>query len=176
MLDAAFTHAKSIGVQSCVGTETPLSKPLPPLPPAPVCWATTTPKCYQDAVSRIMKHTVTINNPLNSLEWCAGQCKAAGYSIAGVEYGAACLCDDKMPPAAKALPAGSGRMPCSGNHTEECGASYIVNVYEFACAPPSGPPAPPPTIHNYTTQDYYEVRACTPSLSSTHPLSANMSV
>ena len=29
MLSDAFTHAKSVGVQSCVGTETPLSKPAP---------------------------------------------------------------------------------------------------------------------------------------------------
>jgi hypothetical protein len=156
MLDAAFTHAKAIGVQSCVGTETPLSKPAPPLPPSAKCWPTSQPKCFQDNEARIMKHTVTISSKSNSYEWCAGECKAAGYTVAGVEYAVACFCDNAMP-TAKALPASACAAKCAANRTEHCGDSYTLNAFEFACAPPPPSPGPPPgSPKNYTTQDYYE--------------------
>ena len=155
MLDAAFTHAKAIGVQTCVGTETPLSKPTPPLPPPPHCWATSEPKCFQDTANRIMPHTVAIKSSSTSLEWCAGQCKAAGFSVAGVEFAQACFCGNAMPQA-KSLPSSSCAMKCKGNATELCGGSYALDAYTFACDVPPPSPTPAPAPHNYTTQDYYE--------------------
>lgn len=70
MLNESFAHGAKIGVESCVGTETPLSAPAPSGPseyPCTVGPAT----CYQDNTARILPHTVAITSNENSLEWCA---------------------------------------------------------------------------------------------------------
>ena len=145
MLSDAFTHAKTVGVQTCVGTETPLSKPERP---GPKCTVKGESRCYKDTPDRILPHVVTIDSALNSMEWCAGQCAMANYSVAAVEYGKACLCGHAFPTIAELPPDKCGAMPCSGKPTEHCGASYILSAYEFICE--GGTPAAP------STQEYYE--------------------
>ena len=56
MLSEAFTHAKALGVQSCVGTETPLSKPEAV---GPKCSVKGEAKCFKDSAQRILPHVVT---------------------------------------------------------------------------------------------------------------------
>ena len=147
MLAEAFTHAKAVGVQSCVGTETPLSKPSPP---GPKCTVKGADKCYKDTESRILPHVVTISSNLNSHEWCAGQCALANFTIAAVEYGAACLCGNSFPQQPTLPASACAAMPCAGNSAEHCGGNYILSAYEFECDESKPHPVAP------TTQDYYE--------------------
>ena len=147
MLAEAFTHAKAVGVQSCVGTETPLSKPSPP---GPKCTVKGADKCYKDSESRILPHVVTISSNLNSHEWCAGQCALANFTIAAVEYGAACLCGNSFPQQPTLPASACAAMPCAGNGAEHCGGNYILSAYEFECDESKPHPVAP------TTQDYYE--------------------
>jgi hypothetical protein len=147
MLSEAFTHAKALGVQSCVGTETPLSKPEAV---GPKCSVKGEAKCFKDSVQRILPHVVTINSPLNDHEWCASQCALANYTVAAVEYGAACLCGNSFPSGPPLAPAQCAAMPCAGNSSEACGGNYILSAYSFECDE-HGPHGAPPT-----TQDYYE--------------------
>ena len=81
MLEKAFALGKRLGVEACVGTETPLAHPLPP---APACKPTTMLGCVRDASTRVLNHTVTTSNAANSQEWCAGQCALAGLEKAWV--------------------------------------------------------------------------------------------
>eukprot|EP01065_Artemidia_motanka_P023929 TRINITY_DN28586_c0_g1_i1.p1 TRINITY_DN28586_c0_g1~~TRINITY_DN28586_c0_g1_i1.p1 ORF type:complete len:929 (+),score=311.43 TRINITY_DN28586_c0_g1_i1:88-2874(+) len=145
MLNDAFTYGKAVGVQSCVGTETPLSAPTPP---PPKCWATGAPVCYRDTTARVLPHTVTLRSERNTLEWCAGECALAGYRYAGVEYAVACFCSNKLPNATVLDPKECAAMKCAGNRSENCGGSYVVSVYPFECENTTA--AAP------TTQEYYE--------------------
>lgn len=101
--------------------------------------------CFSDnytKTGRVLPYTVTISNGANSREWCALQCLAAGYAIAGVEFGVACFCGDAPPPARDALPlAACGAMACAGAPREGCGDADIISVYSASCAPvPDLPP------------------------------------
>ena len=147
MLSEAFTHGKALGVQSCVGTETPLSKPSPP---GPKCTVKGEEKCYKDTESRILPHVVTISSNLNTQEWCAGQCALANFTIAAVEYGVACLCGNSFPQQPTLPASACAAMPCAGNSAEHCGGNYILSAYEFECDESKPHPVAP------TTQDYYE--------------------
>jgi hypothetical protein len=124
MLEGAWKHGLKVGVQGCVGTETPLSYPLPP---PPVCTVGTIAGCYQDTAARILPHTVTISSVHNDQEWCAGECQLAGYTYAGVEYGVACLCGNAPPAAsAKVDDAKCSAIKCKANAQEDCGGSYLM--------------------------------------------------
>ena len=147
MLADVFTHAKAVGVQSCVGTETPLSKPSAP---GPKCSVKGSPKCYKDTPSRILPHVATISSNLNTHEWCAGQCALANFTIAAVEYGAACLCGNEFPDLPTLPMSECASMTCAGNSSEKCGGNYILSAYSFECHESKPHMAAP------TTQDYYE--------------------
>lgn len=85
LLNDSFAHGNTIGVEGCVGTETPLSY-QPAKSGSYPCEAHQT-TCYQDSETRILPHTVSIEDGANTVERCAYECYALNYSIAGVEYG-----------------------------------------------------------------------------------------
>ena len=156
MLQAAFAHGKKVGIQSCVGTETALSKPAPPPPPAfnGSCAPVRALGCFQDAPARLFNHTVTIKDERVSQEWCAAQCAAASLPFAGVEFSVACFCSPALPPAAAKIDDAKCGMKCAANQSETCGGGYTLQAYTFACDAPTPAPAPPPPPPS--TQDYYE--------------------
>eukprot|EP00750_Incisomonas_marina_P015233 INCI18123.1.p1 GENE.INCI18123.1~~INCI18123.1.p1 ORF type:complete len:1078 (+),score=169.67 INCI18123.1:152-3385(+) len=146
LLEGAFSFGSKLGIDGCVGTETPLSKPTPP---GPSC----TPRmelaaCLQDTPQRVFPTTVTISSSRNSQEWCAGQCALANHTVAAVEYGVACFCGEPSDvEKASKLPLGDcSAIHCAGNKSESCGGSYIMLAYNFSC--PSEPEFP-------STEDYY---------------------
>ena len=87
--------------------------------------------CYTDAT-----HTRTLlyvqNPPANpTVETCIAQCNAAGYTLAGVEYGGQCWCDNSLHNNGGPAPDGDTgcNMPCSGNANEICGGSNRLSLY-----------------------------------------------
>lgn len=99
---------------------------------------------------------------------CTSACQAAGYVLAGCEYGGECWCDNTFtnggtiaPPTADGLSGCS--MLCNGNLSEYCGGSDRLDVYNFnntiATITPSSTqsgtsatqtPAIKPTVGTYT--------------------------
>jgi len=142
MLNASFGHGNQLGVQGCVGTETPLSFPQP-VQHYP-CTATPA-VCYRDAETRVMPYQVSISDGVNSMERCAFECHGKGYAFAGVEYGQACFCGNATPPASARIDPSQCQMLCPGNPSEMCGGEWAVAVFAVNCTggPAPGPPAPP---------------------------------
>jgi hypothetical protein len=100
--------------------------------------------------ARTLPHTVTLSSGSNSREWCAAQCAAANYSLAGVEFGVACFCGNALPPGITPLPlAACGAVPCAAAPGEGCGGADILSVYPAACPPAPGLPPNllPPTSY-----------------------------
>ncbi len=87
--------------------------------------------CYVDKITPVMAAQVTVTGPL-TLELCAGGCASKGFSVAGVENGQFCFCDNK----AKGTKASAGDCDdlCPGDPTEQCGGRLRLNeVCGFVC-------------------------------------------
>ncbi|KAH8659256.1 WSC domain-containing protein [Tricladium varicosporioides] len=96
--------------------------------PLPTAWATL--GCYTDNVgARALSHGLNI--PSLTVEKCISGCSAAGYTIAGVEYGGECYCDNKIQNSQGQASDGSAgcNMGCSGNAGETCGGAGRLNVF-----------------------------------------------
>jgi hypothetical protein len=156
MLEAAFSFGALLGVEGCVGTETPLSHPMPPAPP---CVLASELGCLQDAEKRVFPDTVTISDQHVSWEWCAGQCSLRNRSVAAVEFAVACFCGD-LPDVAAAtkLPRSDcAAMKCAANNSEDCGGGYVMLAYNFTCQSSSSSSSPGEEAAAVPiAQDYYE--------------------
>lgn len=97
--------------------------------------------CYEDTPSRILKTTIAISDPTNTMESCAASCGAAQMKLAGVEFGVACFCGDEVVPGSRPLAASAcDAMKCSGNSAETCGGNMVLKVYNFTCTAPKPVP------------------------------------
>ncbi len=116
----------------------------PILPFMSACASAAQSPCFWDNYTvggRVLPYTVTLNSPGNSREWCGRACEAAGYALAGVEFGVACFCGDAPPPPADALPAARcSAMHCAGMQEEGCGDADVISVFPAACPPTPGLP------------------------------------
>ena len=92
--------------------------------------------CYEDSVyARTLSRQLTV--PMgNSVLGCTTACRAAGYKIAGVEWGSECFCDNTIN---FNRPSGleGCDIACDGNKLEFCGGSQKLNIYEFEGLPGS---------------------------------------
>lgn len=74
--------------------------------------------CYTDQSPATLPYKA-YSNPNNTVEMCTGTCVAAGYAVAGLEYGAECYCGTALTYAAvKTVESGcsyvcAGECPCS---------------------------------------------------------------
>jgi len=59
---------------------------------------------------------------------CVAYCEAAGYSMAGTEYGGQCFCGNELS-GSKAVDESQCNMTCEGGATETCGGSLTLSVY-----------------------------------------------
>lgn len=100
--------------------------------------------CYEDSVyARTLSLQVKIPRG-NSVLDCTTACRAAGYRIAGVEWGNECFCDNTIN---FNRPSGleGCDMVCDGNKLEFCGGAQKLNIYEF-----EGLPSATTTVSSHT--------------------------
>ncbi|KAF4624843.1 hypothetical protein G7Y89_g13327 [Cudoniella acicularis] len=112
-----------------VSSSTPTSTVTPVTSiPLPSAWATL--GCYTDSdAARALSNELNI--PSLTVEKCIAGCSAAGYIIAGVEYGGECYCDNEFQNNQGQAPDGSAgcNMACDGNAGETCGGAGRLNAY-----------------------------------------------
>ncbi|KAH8098451.1 WSC domain-containing protein [Aureococcus anophagefferens] len=102
--------------------------------------AAAAPRCYVDRVdARQLPHVVceagTGDCAALTVRYCAAQCRALDYEVAGVEAGHACSCGHALANASAAAPLAECDDPCVGNATE---ARRRVSAYGSVVARPDG--------------------------------------
>lgn len=111
----------------------------PSINPGPAEW--TFAACYIDSANaRTLKTSQNVNGGASgmSVSQCTSACAVNGYSLAGLEYGSECYCDNRIRNAATIAESGCD-MLCAGNSSEFCGGSNRVQLYRSTSAAP--PPA-----------------------------------
>ncbi|KAL8652676.1 MAG: hypothetical protein Q9226_004173 [Calogaya cf. arnoldii] len=90
--------------------------------------------CYNATIngtktSPLLAATATALPTTLSAESCVGFCSTRGYSVAGMENGKNCACEDKLSTAAEEVALAECNVPCAGNKREFCGAYGKTLVY-----------------------------------------------
>jgi glucan 1,3-beta-glucosidase len=67
-----------------------------------------------------------------AIEACQAACHDSGYSLAGVEYGQECYCDNTLQHGGGPAPDGGAlcNMACAGNSAETCGGPNRLDLYQ----------------------------------------------
>ena len=102
--------------------------------PGPTNW--TFSGCYAEGTTgRALTTGMTTTGGSNvmTVALCLSACQAAGYPLAGVEYSGECYCGNSIANGGTLNPGGlSGcNMLCNGNHSEFCGGSGTLDVYDY---------------------------------------------
>ncbi|MCJ1355382.1 MAG: hypothetical protein MMC33_005373 [Icmadophila ericetorum] len=97
--------------------------------------------CWVDnAYGRILA-TESADNTTMTIESCVGACKAAGYSIAGIEYSTQCFCGNNVIQNGTLASADSDcAMTCGGNQNEICGGPNLMSIYNSSTIVVLAPP------------------------------------
>ncbi|PPQ90243.1 hypothetical protein CVT25_013002 [Psilocybe cyanescens] len=119
------------------------SSPPPPPPPPPSSGSIKQTVgvfkykgCFQDGVNgapRSLRNQLSVASGVTA-ETCTTACKAAGYALAGLEFGQECWCDSYMP-LAVSTPDSDCNMVCNADNTELCGAGNRLAVYQDTSLP-----------------------------------------
>lgn len=100
--------------------------------------------CYTDNVSA-RSLGVTMGTPGGqgalTIQACTAACKAAGYTLAGVEYSGECYCDNQLRNSGGPAPDGNTlcNMPCNGNNAQICGGPNRLSLFTLGNNPPTAP-------------------------------------
>ena len=87
--------------------------------------------CYKEATNgRLLSGASYANNTAMTVESCVNFCQASGATYAGLEYAQECFCGSSLASTAVTADASSCNMLCTGNSTEFCGSTSILNVYK----------------------------------------------
>lgn len=110
--------------------------------------------CYRDGVNgapRSLQHQLSVTGGM-SVETCTAACKAAGFVLAGLEFGQECCklslssiipyngsdkfsgCDSYFP-SPVLVPDTDCNLVCTGDNTELCGAGNRLAIYEDTSVP-----------------------------------------
>lgn len=113
--------------------------------------AAAAPRCYVDRVdARQLPHVVceagTGDCAALTVRYCAAQCRALDYEVAGVEAGHACSCGHALANASAAAPLAECDDPCAGNATETCGGEFRLMAFDPSGYAPPPPPAADPVL------------------------------
>jgi hypothetical protein len=134
---SAQTGSISVGSISTVSTSTSSSSSASPSPLGtgfPAGWSYE--GCYVDGLNgRILNHQQP-DNAQNTPQVCVQACATAGYTIAGIEYGVECFCDNAIYNGG-ALSANQNdcNFVCPGNSLEDCGAGSRMSLYSTGALP-----------------------------------------
>lgn len=102
--------------------------------------------CYTDSTnSRTLRSSQSVDGGSSNMTvaGCTSACQAAGYSLAGVEFGSECWCDNNIHNSASVAQSGCS-MPCSGDPNLYCGGQVRLNVCQLNKSSSSGAGAVPP--------------------------------
>ncbi|KAA1470606.1 hypothetical protein DENSPDRAFT_928971 [Dentipellis sp. KUC8613] len=86
--------------------------------------------CYNDSLT---DHTLgaQLNVTNTTVEACTGACYNAGFTLAGLESGSGCFCNNEFTNSAAPVALGNCNISCGGNVTELCGGPSFLNVYNY---------------------------------------------
>jgi len=115
--------------------------------------------CYTEASNnnRALIFQPNITASTMTTEICLSSCKAMGMPYAGTEYAGQCFCGTFLNPGSVPTSSDQCNMPCSGNPSETCGGSRILNVYyasDLVSSQPCGYVPPPPPTCTRTAYGY----------------------
>ena len=132
----------SVGSISTVSTSTSSSSSSSPSPLGtgfPAGWSYQ--GCYVDGLNgRILNHQQP-DNAQNTLQVCVQACATAGYTIAGIEYGVECYCDNAIyNGGAPSANQNDCNFVCPGNTLEDCGAGNRMSLYSIGAPQAYQPP------------------------------------
>lgn len=87
--------------------------------------------CYTDATHTRTLLNVQAANANPTVETCIAACAKSGYTLAGVEFGGECWCDNTLHNGGGPAPDGNTgcNLACTGNAAEICGGSNRLSVY-----------------------------------------------
>ncbi|WWC85175.1 uncharacterized protein L201_000032 [Kwoniella dendrophila CBS 6074] len=111
----------------------------------PSGWSST--GCYAEGKTGRALDGYSYSGILNTAT-CINYCKNKGYSMAGLEYGGECYCDNAFRNGAGAL-ATTCNMPCNGGPGENCGGANVLQVYSNPSLAPTA-----------STSNGYSKQAC----------------
>ncbi|CCA72580.1 related to glyoxal oxidase precursor [Serendipita indica DSM 11827] len=132
------------------GGVTPLTTGLPGTWTYNACWV-------DNAYGRIFSLAQPASQTNSALS-CISQCSAAGYKVAGLQYGNECWCGNHLQNAAvKATSEADCNMACPGDTTHACGGPNRLNVY---AATATFPVYPVPTIKKANLPGSYQYLGC----------------
>ncbi|PQE04599.1 hypothetical protein CJF30_00004400 [Rutstroemia sp. NJR-2017a BBW] len=100
--------------------------------------------CYADNVGgRALPNTAAVPGGTNAMtnELCQAACQAAGFTLAGTEYGGECWCGNTFTNGGVLASDGNAgcNMACKGNSAETCGGPNRLTAFSYG-----GSTAPPP--------------------------------
>jgi hypothetical protein len=86
--------------------------------------------CYQDTRARVLTgiKLANIGNHEVTNTKCVAYCGAAGFSMAGTEYGGQCFCGDQLDGSSK-IDESECSMPCEGDASQTCGGGLALSIY-----------------------------------------------
>lgn len=113
----------------------------PQVNPGPGNWGSM--GCYADPNNpgRTLRNPVATTGGQGALtiKLCVDACEAAGYTLAGAEYGGECFCDNAISNGGGPAEDGAAQcsMTCNGNKAELCGGPFRLNVYGLGYPKPT---------------------------------------
>ncbi|KUJ12265.1 uncharacterized protein LY89DRAFT_738058 [Mollisia scopiformis] len=98
--------------------------------------------CYSEGTNgRALQHQQPDQDQTNTVESCINTCIGLGYSVAGMEYGVQCFCDNYVYNGAAPAAASNCNMACPGNSKEICGNGNYLSLYNTGNLTVYAPPA-----------------------------------
>lgn len=128
--------------------------------------------CYSDDTSARTLTYLAYASQNNTIELCTQTCVAAGYTIAGVEYGTQCYCGSTLSGAADYVIAAACTMPCAGNSSEICGGEARINIYSNGTPSQLSAPGQPDSVTDAAANVDYDYYNCYSEATSSRALSA----
>ncbi|KAL1646012.1 hypothetical protein SLS58_003432 [Diplodia intermedia] len=85
--------------------------------------------CYVDSVNARAMNNLQPDDADQTVESCVNTCIGLGYSVAGMEYGVQCFCDNYLRNGASEADSGDCSMACPGDSSEKCGAGDRLSIW-----------------------------------------------
>lgn len=124
--------------------------------------------CWLDSGTRSLLN-LAYDNTSNTVDLCILTCTELGYTIAGVEYGSQCWCDDYISEGATPVLSTGCAQTCAGDASQICGGDMRLSVYSNGAPDTRPAPGNPSAVYNdsYIYLDCYSEATTGRALSAT---------